>query len=182
GRATARHAALEVLSTASNVVGSTARALKRNRVHFVYLHGVQPEEVDRFRHLVQFLRSQHKVISYSDAVNRVLEDRVDDSYVCFSFDDGFESCLNAARVLTEEGLSGCFFVCPGLVGLSRQDLLPIFPYGLGVEQRTMDWTEILSIADSGHEVGSHTMTHPTLSTIDEQQVIEEVNESREALR
>lgn len=176
----ARGAALNVLSVAERL--RATEHSPRPGVHFIYLHGVEPGEEDSFRKLIRYLRQGHRLISYDEGVRRVRQNRKDGAYACFSFDDGFASCLTAGSILEEEGLTACFFICPGLVGMDRSDLVHAFPGGLGGEERTMTWPEIESLRDKGHEVGSHTMTHPVLANCEPEDLVYQVVRSREEIK
>ncbi len=68
----------------------------------------------------------------------------------FSFDDGLLSQYTFAfPILEQYGFKGTFYLIPPYV----TDSLPgIWRYG--------SWREFTVISDSGHEIGSHSMTHP----------------------
>ncbi len=73
----------------------------------------------------------------------------------FTFDDGFISQYEHARpILNEFGFPATFYVMPPFL----TDSLPgIWRYGT--------WPMFLEMAMEGHEIGSHTMTHPALTTL-----------------
>lgn len=181
-RTIAREIAIHGLSALYRITGRMD-SLSHNRVQFVYMHHLFPEEEAGFRNLIRALGRDHKLISFSEAVDRVKAGRIDKPYVCFSFDDGLQQCLRAGQILHEFGVSGCFFVCPSLVGeTDRQKLKDICENRFGMQ--TMDllnWDEIDELLKCGQEIGSHTMNHPVLSRISEWQVQDEVVSSYEAL-
>lgn len=159
-----RHAALSGLAIGSGLLGSVESALKRPRVHFVYLHHVFDDEIEPFRELVHTLCAKMRPIDYSDGVERVLGNRIDRPYVTFSFDDGMKNCLKAAKVLDEFGARACFFVCPDIVGERDQERLERFS-----RERLhlpplqfMDWNDLESLQSRGHEIGNHTRSHVNL--------------------
>ncbi|GAB4294481.1 MAG: hypothetical protein Kow0098_16040 [Ignavibacteriaceae bacterium] len=73
----------------------------------------------------------------------------------FTFDDGFLShYTNAFPILENFGFKGTFFVIPP----SLTDTLPgIWRYG--------SWQQFIEMSDSGHEIASHSMTHPHLTNL-----------------
>lgn len=115
-RSATRHVALNGLSAVGRLSGDREKAFARPRVHFLYLHAVPPAEAEAFRLLLATLSSRHQFISYSDAVRRISGGPIDRPYVCFSFDDGFQSCLRAAAILDEFDATGCFFVPTAFIG------------------------------------------------------------------
>ena len=179
--------ALTILSTLHRFTGRTSYRLSAPRVHFLYLHGVDPGQEDRFRWLLTQLSKGHRFISYSDAVQRVRTGDVDAPYICFSFDDGYATCLTAASILEEYEATACMFICPGLMGMTRGDLERRFPSGTfpsgcgGAEARIMTWLEVESLRCSGHEVGSHTMTHPVLAALPDRLARSEIVSARDAI-
>ena len=73
----------------------------------------------------------------------------------FTFDDGFMSQYTYARpVLDSFGFKGTFFIITGSV---IDDLPGIWRYGT--------WDQFRTIALEGHEIGSHSVTHPSLDTL-----------------
>ncbi len=75
----------------------------------------------------------------------------------FSFDDGFKSQIdNAAPVLDKYGFKATFYVIAGSLVDQGQEL--IWRYGT--------WEGFKQLADEGHEIGSHTMTHHNLTKLD----------------
>jgi len=176
-----RALALDGLSAASEFTGQTRQNLNRPRIHFLYSHGVHTEETAAFQRLIEQLQLRNKFVSYSEAVERVMRNDIDSQYVCFSFDDGFASCVTAAELLTDAGISACFFVCPDLVGKERADLKRAFPRGYKSDQRTMTWHEIEGLLERGHEVGSHTLSHPVLAELCDNEAAAQIHVSRETL-
>lgn len=90
------------------------------------------------------------------------------------FDDALQ-CLHhhALPVLEEHGVPATFFVVSGFIGKSSSwDVY---------RQQHMNTEEIRSLLDSGHQIGSHTVTHPDLTRIPEKRVLEELEESKKSL-
>ena len=80
-------------------------------------HTLPADEERGFRRQIELLLARgQRLVSYSEAVDRVLTGRIDAPYIAFSFDDGFESCRWAGVILREYGTPACFFVCPSIIG------------------------------------------------------------------
>ena len=166
-RSVARSAALDALAVAGEVSGSTARALAKPRVQFMYLHHIFADEVAAFRDLLASLTKVMTPISYSDAVTRCIGGPIDRPYLAISFDDGFKNCLAASRVMDEFGIKGCFFVCPDVVSerdearrvAFARERLHLPPIGF------MNWEDLDDLRSRGHEIGNHTVGHPRLAEL-----------------
>lgn len=102
-----------------------------------------------------------------------------------SFDDGYVSTLAARDVLAEFGFVGTVYVLPDLVGSGR----PLRWRGIetyadgphGGELIPMDWEQVVELKASGWEIGSHTLTHPDLTSLADDALAEELRTSRARL-
>ena len=74
--------------------------------------------------------------------------------VVITFDDGWIDCYDTAfPVLQKYGMTATFFIIAGSVGSIPAD-------------HVMSWGEIEEMSQAGMEIGSHTMTHPYLTTLE----------------
>ncbi len=90
------------------------------------------------------------------------------AYVSISFDDGWVSIYeNAFPILNKYDLPANVFVVTSYIGAS-----PNF----------MDWNQLLVLSRHGKwEIGSHTHTHPDLTTLKKEEIEYELNQSKEIL-
>jgi peptidoglycan/xylan/chitin deacetylase (PgdA/CDA1 family) len=165
-RRAARHLALNGLAAWDNVM-TQATALSSNRIHFLLLHHTHVHEVRAFRRLLDTLHDTYRFISYSEAVVRILANRIDDCYMAVSFDDGLKCCLKAAETLEQFGARACFFVCPSIVGETDATVIQEF---CATRLRCppaefLNWNDIEELVARGHEIGGHTMQHVNLSSV-----------------
>jgi peptidoglycan/xylan/chitin deacetylase (PgdA/CDA1 family) len=181
-RQTLRSAALTALASWYKATGGL-EALQRPRVQFLYLHDVADREDGALRSLLGRLSELYSFISYSDAVERVLTDNIDRPYASFSLDDGFKSCVRTARTLREFGASACFFLCPPMIGENDPAVVQSFCVNtLHVPPAEfMDWDDVHTLLEEGHEIGSHTLTHADLGRSSTQQLHDEIEGSRDML-
>ena len=83
-----------------------------------------------------------------------------------SFDDGHESSYSEIfPLLAERGWRGTFFIVAGWVG----------------DAHTVTWTQLRAMADAGMEIGSHSLTHPFISTLAPTEIRREFEESKRRL-
>ena len=107
--------------------------------------------------------------------------------VVLTFDDGFGSMWeNVLPLLREFGFRATFFIVPGYVGktlwgdpLTRRWSLEEkhgrFPFPM------MSWDQIVRMSEAHMEIGSHTLSHPDLTEISEEDARTEMCESKEYL-
>ncbi|MBD3243086.1 MAG: polysaccharide deacetylase family protein [Chitinivibrionales bacterium] len=96
--------------------------------------------------------------------------------VILTFDDGLEDCYTKALpILTALGIPASFFPIAGCLGAasSNADV-----YGT---QRYLSASEVRQIADRGHEIGSHSLTHADLVLLPPDELREELRRSKAIL-
>lgn len=153
-------------------------------IQFVNIHHVTQAEEAGFVAFVDWLQQHFQLLSYSQAVDQVISGTGLGPRLVLSFDDGLENHWTAARLLAERNVSACFFVCPGIVGQTEgteterfcRNRLRIDPTSF------LNWGQIDEMLGWGHEIGSHTMDHLNLAQIDTNQVLEQLQRSREVLQ
>jgi peptidoglycan/xylan/chitin deacetylase (PgdA/CDA1 family) len=87
--------------------------------------------------------------------------------VCVTFDDGTESAYTAAIELIDAGAKCTHFIIPGQVERKDGD--------------RMSWSQIRELDAAGVEIGSHSVSHPHLTALDDKQLEEELVASKQAL-
>jgi len=131
------------------------------------------------RQVARLLDRGYRPATVSEAVHAPAADRV----MAITFDDAYRSvAANALPLLHRLGVpatvfavtdyadSGAPLTWPGLAGWADG------PYARELEP--MSWDELAEAADAGWEVGSHTRSHPRLSSIDASELAEELAGSR----
>jgi peptidoglycan/xylan/chitin deacetylase (PgdA/CDA1 family) len=95
--------------------------------------------------------------------------------VILSFDDGYEDTFEIAFPLLEEfGMKGVVFVLGDrTIASNAWDL----PEGLA-NIRLMSDKQILEMHSAGHEIGSHSMSHPRLTQLPRSSAWDEISRSR----
>jgi len=97
--------------------------------------------------------ADHEIMKWSD--NRA-------AAVSVTFDDGYYSqSTYGAALLNAHSLKGTFFLI--------------------VDWAETGWEMWQAVAVQGHEIGSHTITHPYLTSLSEQDLREELRDSQEAI-
>jgi peptidoglycan/xylan/chitin deacetylase (PgdA/CDA1 family) len=129
---------------------------------------------DRFREQVEFLAgSGVPVVALAD-VQRV------PGSVALTFDDGFKNFVeHGYPILAKHGLPATVFVVSGSCGGRSRWLTGPSPGNGGPE--LMGWSEIRMLAQSGIEIGAHTVHHPNLADLSAKRVEEELRDCRAQL-
>ncbi|HOX85834.1 MAG TPA: polysaccharide deacetylase family protein [bacterium] len=122
------------------------------------------QAVDRFREQMLYLKtnSQHVVVD----LRRLLTTESSGARVAITFDDGLcGNYYHARQILQSLDFPATFFVSVDDIGL------PDF----------MDWDQIRELAQHGHSIQSHTLSHPMLSRCTEKQISGELVKSKQII-
>jgi peptidoglycan/xylan/chitin deacetylase (PgdA/CDA1 family) len=132
----------------------------------------------RFRRICRLLRRSFRVVPLTEVFRLARSgEPIPRRTVAVTFDDCYRDNLPAARVLTEHGLPACFFVPSGYVGTDH-----VFPWDERLPRMpNLTWDEVRAMAALGHEIGSHTVTHPDMGAISEEQARRELAESKKTI-
>lgn len=182
-RSILRYNALNSISRVFLYSHDANNLFRTNRIQFLYLHHFFRDEQEQFTRLLDKLFVTHQFISYSDAVTKILSDKIDKPYICLSSDDGFKNNMYAAGILQSYGISACFFICPEIIGETNLEAISRF-----CNKRLnfpavefLSWREVNDLQKMGHEVGGHTMSHIRIADTPVEQLAYEIGVCYEVL-
>jgi peptidoglycan/xylan/chitin deacetylase (PgdA/CDA1 family) len=97
-----------------------------------------------------------------------------------TFDDAFLNTFEGLDVLEPLGVQATVFACAALADEGRPFDAGSFATEANATDRkpTMTWDDLRSVVARGHDVGSHTLSHPALTTLDDVELERELGESR----
>ena len=96
--------------------------------------------------------------------------------VTFSFDDNVTQDIRAIEIMNKYGIKGTFNLNSGLIGLEGN----LVREGFSVTHNKNAAADIPRIY-AGHEIAAHSVTHPTLTSLSDEEVIRQVEDDRIAL-
>jgi peptidoglycan/xylan/chitin deacetylase (PgdA/CDA1 family) len=146
------------------------------RVVFFY-HSVGSESplaepVEAFRAQVRYVARWFHVVRLAEFL--AASAALDRNVACLTFDDGFaDNAVTVRDTLEAAGVPGTFFVVTGSLGGDLQMS--------GGRFRMMDPAQVKALAAAGHEVGAHTVTHPILPGLADEEARREVVDSKQFL-
>ncbi|MGA2386740.1 MAG: polysaccharide deacetylase family protein [Candidatus Bathyarchaeia archaeon] len=93
--------------------------------------------------------------------------------VCIVFDDGWQTqYTDALPILNYYGYKASFAIITSYVGTS---------WGSSEGLSYMTWNEIVTLADHGNDIESHTYSHPDLATLSSASILYQIAESKQDL-
>jgi peptidoglycan/xylan/chitin deacetylase (PgdA/CDA1 family) len=147
------------------------RRLRRNEAVIVLFHRVNDSYPNdpltyptrKFESFVRFFGRFFEVIPLSVLLGRLEAGADLAGRLVITFDDGYQgNATIAAPILERYGQRACFFVTTQFVG---SDYVPFWDAEKKIQSRWMNWDEVRSLRAKGHDLGSHTQTHPDLGLI-----------------
>lgn len=135
--------------------------------------------IRRFRAQMNYLKSfDYNVISLDEAIAGLFDDRpLPARSVVLTFDDGYEGfCEHAFPILAQHGFTATIFVVTGLVGRCAEWLSDG-----QVKAPLMSAETIRELHRAGITFGSHSNTHPRLSSLSVSKQRDQIFRSKAAL-
>ncbi len=121
-----------------------------------------------------------KASSLSEMLDRKKSNTETDSINRFAitFDDGYRSVYeHAYPILAERGLTGTIYIVADCIGgINEWDRR-----AGDMQEEMMTADQIREMSDNGFEIGSHTLTHPRLSNLSDEQLEREIRDSKHKL-
>lgn len=138
---------------------------------------VRPRDFEQ--QLESFVRRGYRGATLSDALTVPPAQRT----LVVTFDDAHRSVLElGAPVMARLGIPGTVYVPTGYPDTDRPMAWDGYDTWLGTEHEgeldCMSWDELRGLAAAGWEVGSHTRSHPRLSTLADGEIEAELTDSR----
>ncbi len=97
--------------------------------------------------------------------------------ITFSFDDGVTQDEKVIKILDDYGLKGTFNLNSGKLGLKGE-----LDMGEKIVSHNKFSPERIQDMYKNHEVAAHAVNHPALWKLSEEEIIQEIEEDREALK
>jgi peptidoglycan/xylan/chitin deacetylase (PgdA/CDA1 family) len=130
-------------------------------------------------HVSSLVDRGYRGVTFGEVMTASAEDKV----VAITFDDAYRSVhRRALPILEKHGLVATVFAPSAFIGSERPMSWPGIDRWLGgpfeEELVPMSWDELSALALAGWEIGSHTRTHPHLTTLDDESLERQLRDSK----
>lgn len=132
----------------------------------LYLLSFSPKKFEEY--LLFFRQNNIETLTFWD-LKDILEGKreMPKKAVMLTFDDGYKNHYTEAfRLLKKYNMKGVFF---------------IIPHKSDTNIEYVNWAQIKEMAENGQEIGSHTVTHPNLSSLSLEQIKNELELSKQTI-
>lgn len=113
-----------------------------------------------FERQINYLKKKYRVISLKEFVENLKKNNnMTSDYIAITFDDGYiDNFLEAVPVLKKHNMPAIFFLVLGFIG----------------KRYYLNWNEILKMQNDGFEFGYHTLSHPYLTKLSDDEARQEI--------
>jgi peptidoglycan/xylan/chitin deacetylase (PgdA/CDA1 family) len=120
-----------------------------------------------FRQMAYLADQGYTSLSLNNLIETLLGKRqIQQKSILITFDDGFQgNYYHAFPILKEFNLKATFFITAGLVGTTAM----------------LKWGQVREMMQEGMSIGSHTFSHPLLSTLTERDAVFEITASKDII-
>lgn len=177
-----------------SAVAPLAKTYNRDRLVIIYYHRVVGKdeirdlgdknmctEIGSFESQMQFLAEQYTPIGEREILSALDGKKAVPVHpVWVTFDDGYkDNFVYAYPILRKYQIPATFFITTGFINKT------VFPSGEGgwahEDGLFMSWDAICELRRSGYRIGCHTVNHPILSTVSPNEIMAEINNSKEEI-
>lgn len=132
-----------------------------------------------FAEYCDFFKRYFAVVSLTDLLERLDRGEGVGGCLAITFDDGYrDNAGPAAAELERRGLPATFFVATAFIESSR---VPPWDARRSVVPEWMAWDDLRRLRERGFDIGSHTVNHVDLGSVDGPEAQAEITESRRRL-
>ena len=156
-------------------IGVLIGVVSKNRLRVLAYHDIPESEEIAFINHMTWLKENWNIVTPSEFETMILGKKpITGNNVLITFDDGFISNkLIAEKILNPLGIKAIFFVISDFVEIKNRNKSYRFASnqivpGSSVNNipknwKNMQWSDLASLIEQGHTIGSHTKTHVRLS-------------------
>lgn len=129
---------------------------------------------------MHFLRDKrYNIINLENILTYLTKKRpIPDRTIAVTMDDGFQDNFhNAFPILKKHRIPATIFLTAGKIGKTNEWMTA---RGL-LEKKMLGWEQIRKMSDNGISFGSHTITHPRLPELLNENAIEEIGQSKKII-
>lgn len=143
---------------------------------------LRPTTVADFANQMQYLSEQYTPISLEEMVRHLRYGiPLPPNAMSVTFDDGYrDSYENAFPILDQYKIPATIFLTTDFIGTGH---IPAWENGhyRDNDRLMLSWEEVREMSDHGISFGSHTVTHPRLTTLDFPQVEDQLRRSKDVI-
>lgn len=143
---------------------------------------LRPAKVADFENQMQYLSKMYNPISLERIAQCIQNGTsLPPKAVAVTFDDGYQdNYKNAYPIIKKYNIPATIFLTTGFIGTGK---IPAWDKAYYTSEKALmlSWDQIREMCDNGISFGSHTLTHPFITSIPRKQVQKEVRLSKDII-
>src|SRR3989338_5007116 len=182
-RSLARKMALDFLSL--QMIGCRKMGgSPKSHLRILHYHHVFEDERRGFEEQLSYLKDYFVIKPLGEAARELREGRLKEPTLSITFDDGFKNNVTiAAEILDKQSVKACFYIVTDFISLQPNSFPQVLDFCknrlcIDAAVENMTWDDIRLLMSQGHEIGSHSVTHPSLPLCSVTEQRREISESK----
>ncbi len=164
-----------------------SRTIKSQNVphlRIIFYHSIFDCDKNNFSEQLRFFCDNYKVLPLTDALIKAKNNRITEPTLSITFDDGYLNNLTvASELLAKHNIKGCFYVTSDFINIDPSDIYALEEFcrdRLFIRKpiQNMTWDNLKTLAGSGHEIGSHGISHKSLTSLSHSDMTTEIQDSK----
>jgi glycosyltransferase involved in cell wall biosynthesis/peptidoglycan/xylan/chitin deacetylase (PgdA/CDA1 family) len=160
---------------------------KPNSHRILLYHLVLPQDRKSFEEHIRFLKDHYLLCSIPEVYETACNPQTNGSYRCaITFDDGFRLLMSdCLEILEKQGVKATFLVPTGFVSLWDQPELAgdfsLRAHYYSQPMEPMSPVDLKALTELGHSIGSHGISHVSISSMSRRRALKELKQSRQRI-
>jgi len=145
----------------------------------IYFHDLKEKDLENIKTIIRFF----KFLNYEFCTIDKFSENIKNNHkqLALTFDDGFSSWTKTLKLFEEENVKATFY----LNSIFFEDNLKLDKFYKNINskgtEKLIDISEVYMLIDKGHQIGSHSHSHHTLSGLNQSDFEFEINKNLEIL-
>ncbi|MFL9835654.1 polysaccharide deacetylase family protein [Chryseobacterium terrae] len=152
--------------------------------HYITANVINSNDADVFENFLKHLGKKSKLITIQEATKLVATKNFpqDESFLAFTFDDGYEECYETIAPLLEKyNCNAAFFINSNYVDSNEQYQKEYHKRVNLFTKKPMSWRQVESLHHRGHIIGSHSLDHYNLAILNKEDLLFQLTENKKIL-
>lgn len=152
--------------------------------HYITVNSISSIDAILFESFLKHLEIKSKLITIQEATKLVTTKNIphDESFLAFTFDDGYQECYETiAPILEKHHCNAGFFINANYVESSEEYQKKYHERVDLYTKKPMNWQQIECLHQRGHLIGSHTLDHYNMATLSNDGLFFQVKENKKIL-
>lgn len=164
-----------------------SRTIKSQNVphlRIIFYHSIFKCDKNNFSEQLRFFCDNYKVLPLTDALIKAKNNQITEPTLSITFDDGYLNNLTvASELLAKHNIKACFYVTTDFISIDPSNISAIEEFCrnrlfIGKPNQNMTWDNLKTLAGSGHEIGSHGISHKSLRSLSDMDMTAEIRDSK----